>query len=191
MVKAELIEDIKRTCPAFNEKSIVVVQEADSNDVTWYMASIFETGYSEENKKPTAYRRNIHFYVYKEGLAEEEAYYDRDELKNDVNRDFSGSSSLSNIYKIYNSSYLKSRIQAAIIQASFDIINEAKEITIHDKRIMWAGKALSTPSIYTDIMTAFVALNATVQAAGGLATDNDLKYIVYSNIDNAINILGI
>jgi hypothetical protein len=86
---------------------------------------------------------------------------------------------------------LKSRIQAAIIQASFDIINEGVEVAFHDKRLLWAGKALSTPSIYTDIMTAFVALNSTIQAAGGLATDNDLKYIVYSNIDNAINILGI
>jgi len=191
MTKAELIEDIKRTCPAFNEKSITVAQDADSNDVTWYLASIFETGYSEENKKPTAYRRNIHFYVYKEGLAEEAAYYDRDELRNDVNRDFTGSSSLSNINKIYNSNYLKSRVQSAIIQSSYDIINESITTKDHDKRLLWAGKALSTPSIFTEIMTSFVALNATVQAAGGLATDNDLKYIVNSNIDNAISILGI
>lgn len=192
MTKAQLIAEIKAQFTSVTDASIAVSQPEDGNLVTWYIVNLFETGFSEENKKPTASRRNIHFYVSKEGTIEETAHYDRDELRNEVDRDITtGSASLSAIFKIYNSSSIKSRVTAAILQASLDILNEAPETVNHAKRLLWAGQALSDATVHTTIMTSFVALNATVQAAGGLATDNDLKYIVNSNIDNAVTILGI
>ena len=192
MTKAQLISEIKAQFPSVTDGSIVVNQTEDANFVTWYIVNIFETGLSEENKKPVGYRQNIHFYVYKEGTGSEVAYYDRDEIRNDVNRDLTtGVNSLAAIYKIYNSSVMRSRIVAAIIQASFDVLNEAPSTTNHAKRLLWAGQALSDVTVHTTIMVSFVSLNATVQIAGGQATDNDLKYIVNSNIDNAILILGI
>jgi hypothetical protein len=50
------------------------------------------------------------------------------------------------------------------------------------ERLNWAVKAMIDPNVYTMAMTNFVALNPTIQASGGLATDNDIQYVVNSNI---------
>jgi hypothetical protein len=192
MSKAALIAEIKSNFPSVTDASIAVAQAEDNNSVTWYVVNIFETGLSETNKKPTAFRKNVHFYVYKEGQGGEGAYYDRDEISNDVNNDVTaGSNSLSAMNKIFSSQSLRGRVSSAIMQAAYDVINEDVGTTNHAKRLLWAGQALSDVTTHVQIMMAFVALNATVQSAGGTASDNDLKYIVNSNINNACTILGI
>lgn len=95
------------------------------NNTNWYIITIFETGLSAKSKKPTGYRKNIHFYVYKEGTGSEAAYYDREELTNSVNSDITGDSSLYSINKIYASLIMRSRVQAAVAKAAQDVLNEA------------------------------------------------------------------
>jgi len=50
------------------------------------------------------------------------------------------------------------------------------------ERQQWAVNALLSPSAFTLSMTSLVSLNATIQAAGGLATDNDIQFVVNSYI---------
>jgi hypothetical protein len=226
----------------------------------YYIINVFETGLSAKNKKPTGSRKNIHFYVYKEGVGgQEAAYYDRDELSNDSNTDITGDNSLYAINKIYVSTVMRSRVQAAVAKAAQDVLNEAmpssnmtadassgqKNITVasggsfyvgkiivvsdtghsesatiasidsnvltmtnnltnsytisnsgkvtfsdNKERAKWAGNAMIDPDNYTLAMTNFVALNPTVEAAGGQATDNDIQYVVNSYITKLAVALG-
>jgi len=59
------------------------------------------------------------------------------------------------------------------------------KITYKDnkERLKWAGNALLDPNNYLDAMTNYVSLNTVVQAAGGQVTDNDINYIVSTNIN--------
>lgn len=50
----------------------------------------------------------------------------------------------------------------------------------------WANNVLLNAQTYSLQMLGFVATNATVQTSGGDATDNDIQYIVNSNINNVI-----
>lgn len=192
LTKLQLINEIKLVCPSVTDESIVIAQPEDNNGVTWYIVNIFETGASEANRKPTASRRNIHFYVHNEGELDESAYYDRDEFINSANKDVaSGSNTLDAIFRIFNSSAIKSRTQAAIILAAYDVINETSATSNHDKRLLWAGDVLINSEKHLNMMVSFISLNPTILAAGGLATDNDIKYVVNSNINNAITILAL
>lgn len=51
------------------------------------------------------------------------------------------------------------------------------------ERQQWAANALLNPDIFTNSMTSLVSLSATIQAAGNLATDNDIQLIVNSYIN--------
>lgn len=157
-----------------------------TDKVKWYQVNVFETGYTQD-KKPTATKRNINFYVYNEGGVDEAAYYYRRDYHNSVNDDISGATLYSK-YSIYNSDFLRKRTTSAIGQASYDIINEDTGTANHENRIKWAWSALKDTTKYLNVMMHFIALNDTVQSNGGEATDNDIQYIVNSNIDNIANI---
>lgn len=51
------------------------------------------------------------------------------------------------------------------------------------ERQQWAANALLNPDAYTLSMTSLVSLNAAIQSAGGLATDNDIQFVVNSYIN--------
>ena len=188
MNKSELITDLESIYAAVGSPQLLETVDG----VGWYIVNVFETGKSDLSKKETGYRKNINFYVIDEGGAGEAAYYSRSEPVNSVNEDVTtASGDLISVSKIYSSPSLTSRTRAAILCASLDIINEAPETVNHAKRLLWAGAALLNIEDYTKAMMSFVATNATIQSAGGTATDNDLKYVVNSNIDNCITIFGL
>lgn len=66
---------------------------------------------------------------------------------------------------------------------SYTTGNSAK-VTFSDnkERLQWAANAMLNPDIYTSAMTCFVALNPTIQSNGGLATDNDIQFVVNSYV---------
>jgi hypothetical protein len=67
---------------------------------------------------------------------------------------------------------------------SYTTANSAKVTYVDNKeRQRWAVNAVIDPDAYTLAMTNFVALNPTVQLAGGLATDNDIQFIINSFIN--------
>jgi hypothetical protein len=51
------------------------------------------------------------------------------------------------------------------------------------ERQQWATNALINPDAFTLCMTSLVSLDPTIQAAGGLATDNDVRTVVNSFIN--------
>jgi hypothetical protein len=121
MTKIQLLAEIA----AFYTDVGTASQIDSLNNTNWYIITVFETGLSAKSKKPTGYRKNLHFYVYKEGTGSEAAYYDREELSNSVNSDITGDSSLYSINKIYSSLIMRSRVQAAVAKAAQDVLNEA------------------------------------------------------------------
>ncbi|MDD5649647.1 MAG: hypothetical protein PHF86_04405 [Candidatus Nanoarchaeia archaeon] len=74
-------------------------------------------------------------------------------------------------------------IMAANLTNSYTTANSAK-VTFADnkERVQWAANAMLNPDTYTLAMTCFVALNPTIQANGGLATDNDIQFVVNSYV---------
>jgi hypothetical protein len=189
MTKAELITDLQSIYTAVGSPFVVVSGDSHvPTSITHYSVAVYETGLSEINKKPVIDQKNVSFCVYNDGLPEEAAYYAGKEQINDVNTDLTGANTLSSIHKVYISEYIRGRVQAAVAKASQDILNETPSTTARQK---WATEAMLDPDAFTKVMTCFVALNPSIQAAGGLATDNDIQFVVNSNIDKlATNLLG-
>lgn len=73
---------------------------------------------------------------------------------------------------------------ASNLTNSYTVGNGAK-VTFKDnnERNQWAANAILSPDVYTLAMANFVALNSTIQVAGGEATDNDIQVVVNSNIN--------
>lgn len=252
--KAELIAEIQ----SFYEIVGTPFESTSSDEhvpelVNSYSVIVYESGLSENNKKPVLRSKYINFIVYDEYQPGEAAYYVEMEPSNDVDTDITSSGTLSDIHKMYSSSTMRGRVQAAIAKASQDVLNEVpmnttleydassgqneiiastgtgsafwagKVVIVYDdlnyeeatifavngdyitltadltnsytvannagvrfkdnvERQQWAVNALLNPDAFTLSMTSLVSLNATIQAAGGLATDNDIQFVVNSYI---------
>jgi hypothetical protein len=86
------------------------------NGVTKYTVNVVEFGASEASIKPTAYRKNITFYVFHEGQGDENAGYERVEPSNTSNGNVAfPTSSYQNIAVLLNSTVLAARVKAAVI----------------------------------------------------------------------------
>lgn len=75
---------------------------------------------------------------------------------------------------IFNSNLVNSYTTAQTATARY--LNNAE-------RQQWAINSLINPDAFTLGLTSLVSLNPTVQASGGLATDNDIRFIVNSFIN--------
>lgn len=181
MKEAELLTDISTVFAAV--ATPVVVEEKDTTGVTVMSVDVFDAGLSEAGKKPTGLRKTVRYYVLDRGKANEAAFYMQAEPITQADNDVSAKdTSLLSIYRVYASSVLRQKVQAAMVKAAFNIMNEAISVEDHDKRLSWAGLVLAGNALVLNVMMAFVSQNATVQAAGGQATDNDIEWIVSSSI---------
>jgi hypothetical protein len=191
MTKAELISYLQSF---YEYVDTTEIEEAGDSfgDVKLYKRKVLTVGESIANQQPISYHLEIFYYVYREGEVDEAAYFSMDEPNKFINDNVTGSTLVS-ISSIYNNSELFNRTLAACIVAAGDILNEDPGTANHDKRLLWAGKMVSKSNWNegVNVMLAFIAMNATVQSNGGGATDNDIKYIVNSNIDGATEILGL
>lgn len=155
----------------------------DSYGVKRYLVNFFTMGQSAENRVPIGNKRNYHYYVINEGTPSESGYFDGVELSNSYDRDLAGSS-LFIVGGIYVDPVMRQRTLGATLKAAYDIINEDPGTANHTERLAWAKSVLLAPDKYSLQMQAFVATNATVQINGGEATDNDIQFIVNSNVNN-------
>lgn len=181
MQERELLLDLASVFTAV--AAPVVLEAQDATGVTVMAADVFEEGLSETGKKPTGHRRTIRYYVLDRGKPTEAAFYMQTEPRNQVDSDVSAKdSSLLSTFRIYSSSVLRQKVQAAMVKAAFNILNEDAMAVDHVKRMNWAAGVFAGEPVVLNIMMAFVSQNAAVQLAGGLATDNDIEWIVNSNI---------
>ena len=98
--------------------------------------------------------------------------------------------SLVNIYNCWagQSGLLKAKFIAAILKASYAIVNEDAGTANHANRLIWANAVLNgtvaavEEKAFQHLRYA-IASNATLQAAGDAATDNDVEFIVASQIN--------
>lgn len=86
------------------------------------------------------------------------------------------------------SGLLKAKFMGACLKAAYDILNEDAGTTNHANRVTWANVMLSgtvaeAESQAMQHLRYAIASNATLQSAGDAVTDNDVQYIVNSQID--------
>ena len=94
---------------------------------------------------------------------------------------------------IYNcwlgeSGTLRAKFIAACLKSAYDIINEDAGTTNHANRVTWAnvilnGSRADVEEKAVQHLRYAMASNATLQAAGEAAADNDVLYIVSSQLD--------
>lgn len=179
MTKAQLISKLEEFYPEHSTP----IEVEDSYNIKRYIVNVFKKGISAKNRVPTGNKANLHFYVYDEGGAGESAYFDAPEIINNFNNDIAGTS-LETIGGIFINDSMRQRTLGATLKAANDIINEDPGTANHTERLAWAKSVFLDPIKYSIQMQSFVATNATVQSNGGEATDNDIQYIVNSNINN-------
>ena len=81
---------------------------------------------------------------------------------------------------------LHARVAAACLKASWAIRNEDVGTTNHTERLAWANGILASHQGMVDAATSmflYFLSNATIQASGDDATDNDIEFVVNSFIN--------
>jgi hypothetical protein len=94
---------------------------------------------------------------------------------------------LIDVYNVrYNYPTLKKRVTAQCWKSAQDILVESSGTTNHANRLLWAQATLSNPNTSAEKLMTYVASNATVlgYTSPNDTTDNDIAYIVASNINN-------
>ncbi len=94
---------------------------------------------------------------------------------------------------IYNawagqSGLLKAKFMGACLKAAYNILNEDAGTSNHANRVTWANVILSGTVAEAEAsalqhLRYAMASNATLQSAGDAATDNDVEFIVNSQIN--------
>jgi hypothetical protein len=77
-----------------------------------------------------------------------------------------------------------SRIAAAIGKAATDVINEDPGTTNHANRLLWAKAAMADIDGLASEYAWTIVQNATIQTSGVEATDNDIQFVVNSNVNS-------
>jgi len=176
MTKVQLLADA-----ALLYKSIVEVKLFEVvGDVSWYNMNIFEVGTGTTDRKPTALRRNIQFYVYKEGTVDEEAYYGQADPINTVNTDIaSTSATLLSYDRIYESTNLRQRILGWIINKAMAVGAEDPSVLHHSMRLKWAKDVIKDPNKYLNIFMCYISQSEEVRIDGNAVSDVNLLWLSY------------
>jgi hypothetical protein len=97
---------------------------------------------------------------------------------------------LVDIYNCWSgqSGLLKAKFIAACLKAAYAIVNEDAGTTNHANRLTWANAILDgtvgeVEAAAMKHLRYAIASNATLQSAGDEATDNDVEYVVNSQIN--------
>lgn len=181
MTKAEIIADILAKSGASEIIDEKAWSEGSEGDCKGYQIIVLQQGEGAVDKKPVGLKVGFRIYVWKEGTADEEAFYHpaSSEGKNQTDTDITGTT-LEKIGKIYNHAGLRLRCQGAILKSAFDITNEDAGIVNHAERMELAIAAIGSVQMYLDTFMAYVATNTSVQTDGVATTDNDMQWIINS-----------
>jgi hypothetical protein len=85
------------------------------------------------------------------------------------------------IQRLYTSQRVRDRVMGLMVRAANDINKEAPADPNHAQRLKWALSVMSDVGANINIAMSFVSMNALI--LGGAWTDEDLRFIVNSNID--------
>ena len=87
-------------------------------------------------------------------------------------------------YNLANNADFRARIVVALAKAAYDITNEDSGTTSHTARLTWAKATLKDPEPVVTQMVWLAMQNATILSSGLSSTDNDIQFVVNSNINN-------
>jgi len=77
----------------------------------------------------------------------------------------------------------ENRIAAACMVAAVNVLNEATDVTDHERRVAWAISALLDARTMARKIKPVVLLNPSIAAAGNAAPDGDIQYVVNGAIN--------
>lgn len=181
MTKIQLLADMAAKCGG----EILSTELVDTTGVVNRYTSIVFTVGAEADSVRIAQKRNVSFFVHKEGTGDEAAYYGDEGYRNYENRNPTGST-LTAIYGIFSNPTLRERVIGAVAKAIR--LKMGGTPSAADKLVV----KYSVTALYglTDLFMTYVASNATIQANGGAASDGDLDYVVqteaWSKIGSAL-----
>lgn len=75
------------------------------------------------------------------------------------------------------------RVRSSLVAACIAVTSEVDTTPNHANRIAYANAALLEPERNASVVAFGVATNATIDAAGLAATDNDINFVVNSLFD--------
>lgn len=90
---------------------------------------------------------------------------------------------LLDVYNLKSNAEFKARIAAAVASAANDILNEDPGTTNHAERVVWAKAAMKDAEGSAEQMLWSVVQNPTIQTNGLASSDNDIQFVVNSNVD--------
>lgn len=95
---------------------------------------------------------------------------------------------IGNIYNEDGTSDLFKRFQAACLIAARDIKAEDPGTPMHERRMEWADAILQSEPVQSSFrvlrhLRYAIATNAAFQSAGAAITDNDIQFIVNSQVN--------
>jgi len=80
-------------------------------------------------------------------------------------------------------STLRKKITVAVQKAATDIVNEDPQTAQHSQRLAWARAVLRDPVVWSGKVVWVILQNPTIAAAPASATDNDVQFVVNSNVN--------
>jgi len=164
MTKAELLANLSGRTNILAVGTPEVTQPQDDLGITWYIVNVFETGASKTGV-PIGQRKNVSFYVYMEGTAQEEALFMLDEPQTELDRIVrTNSDSLEAIYSIYSADFMRTRVSGALIQVSHGIFGEDPLTPSHDRRVKLAVDIKLDCMKYTPLFSQLAAMEAGVRS---------------------------
>lgn len=150
--------------------------EGEINGVTKYIVNVNELAKGSAAEKPVGSRKNIVFYVFHEGQADEKAWYEREEPKIETAKGISTvSGNYCAIQKIFYDETLRKRIIGWILKQRAVILAEAVGTTNHVMRLKWADDMMKDPAKYGNAFMSYAAVHPTVQAVGNNLTDTQIN----------------
>jgi len=91
--------------------------------------------------------------------------------------------SLLSVYNLKANAEFKARVASSVAKAAYDVLNESPGTTNHAARVVWAKAAMKDAAPVAEQMLWTIVQNATIQSSGTASTDNDIQFVVNSNID--------
>lgn len=169
MNKSELIADLtSKVKEVLNTKCLETF-----GDVKLYQSNVFTSG-QDSNGQPISQKRNVNFYVYKEGQGEdEEAGYKDSDFTNPEDKNPTGST-LNIINGIYRNNALRNRVIGVICKQ----VRARLAASPSNDELYLCKLCLQNLDQMTNAFMEYVASNGTIQANGGTASDSDLEYVV-------------
>jgi hypothetical protein len=176
------------------------VQKTESNTslsgdgANFYDSTCIEWGAASDGTDICLQRR-VTWVVYDEGGAGEKAAVYKDIPENQTDKSItSPAGSLLDEYKIAHDVSMIKRIQSGMIYAARNVVNEDDATTNHTERVKLAIDVIKNPDSWINAFASYVGANATIQSAGGSASDSDIEYVCASEFpwdDFAISIYGV